>query len=355
MPRRPPADPPRHRRGRTSVWIAVVLSLIAHVPALVILVDSFDEEHTLARSQVDLDEEFSLSLAEERPESREEREDDEPDGQFVSFEAPEEREEPDEARLLDQYDSRADEQMVRRQTAVEEDSPAPVEDVERPEEPSSPDNEATEEREEADGEESESEAADEAAEEREKSESLDEDPTREGLVEEGPDDERRRSDDRKMEPEELFPNGEDGARMFGGDSADYVEDVEEGDKTLLNRKESKFWTFMDRLKRSVARQWSPVEEFRRHDPEGRRYGVEDRFTKLRITLESDGSIRSIYVEEPSGVEFFDDEALRAVRQAAPFHNPPEGMKDRDGLIRLSFGFYLDIERGGVPDLRLRRR
>lgn len=352
--------------------VAVALSVVVHVPLLAGLYELFDEEHTLESPEIDVDGDFSLTLADEEPD--ETRDDDEErDGQFISYEPPDEEREPDEARFFDQYESRADEEMAPQEPGPEVEAPPgepsdeeasaePREaDDRREREPQEPERDADEETPEPDDDrsEEETEAAerpDDAA-EGDQTEKLDEDPSAQGLIEQGDaaDDKEKAPDEESVDPSELFPSSEDAARAAGGGEPDYLEDVDEGDETLLNRKESKYWSFMQRLKRQVAREWSPGEAFRRHDPDGDRYGVEDRFTKLRITLEEDGSMRSVYVGEPSGAKFYDDEAVRAVRDAAPFPNPPDGMKNRDGLVDFTFGFMLDVERGGGPAIRLRRR
>jgi TonB family protein len=80
--------------------------------------------------------------------------------------------------------------------------------------------------------------------------------------------------------------------------------------------------------------------------------VKDRYSTVRVTLNSDGSVRQLHVSRRSGLDFLDDEAVRSVREAAPFHNPPEGLKDQDGLIHFTFGFYLEIT--NEPNFRIFR-
>jgi protein TonB len=67
---------------------------------------------------------------------------------------------------------------------------------------------------------------------------------------------------------------------------------------------------------------------------------------LRIELKLDGSLQDVYVLRNSGAAFLDDVALQAVREAQPFPNPPRGIADDDGIIRITYRFTLDIESGG---------
>ncbi|MFP4598715.1 MAG: energy transducer TonB [Persicimonas sp.] len=337
----------------------MVLSVLLHLPLLVSLPNIFHNDEKLEPTGFDSSREFKLTAVEEEPED--EAPDQERDGQFISLEAPEKEERPDEARFLDQFESAADEEMARNEpgnqqapgrAAPRQDEPSPQQPTDQPPEEPEPPSEAESSSDDA------PDSEEEVAEPEEDSEAdrgvddvelAEESPAEEGIIDEG-----AKSDKKKADGRELFPSMENAAAAFGGGSVDYLRDVEEGDKTLLNRKKSRYWTFMHRLKEQVAEEWSPGEEYRRRDPNGKVYGVKDRFTNLRITLNGDGSLRSLYVAHPSGLDFYDQEAVRAVKEASPFMNPPEGLKDKDGLIHISFGFTLDVRSGSMRDIRIRR-
>jgi len=96
------------------------------------------------------------------------------------------------------------------------------------------------------------------------------------------------------------------------------------------------------VKLGVVTHWSPISVYRRRDPTGRVYGVEDRLTILKVTLRGDGTLAKLYVERPSGLDFLDDEAVRAMNKAVPFPNPPEGLKGLDGNVSFRFAFQVDV-------------
>src|SRR5205085_10535651 len=98
----------------------------------------------------------------------------------------------------------------------------------------------------------------------------------------------------------------------------------EGEETALNSKQWRYATFFNRVKRLVAQKWHPDVVYRRYDPNGQVFGTRDRFTVVRVLLNRDGSLKTVALEKRSGVEFLDEEALSALRQAAPFVNPPTG-------------------------------
>lgn len=157
----------------------------------------------------------------------------------------------------------------------------------------------------------------------------------------------------QLNPKQFLPNMDNMLPEGSDKPKDYLE-VPEGEKDLLNRKQTRYWAFFDRMKTSVRRKWNPLDVYRLNDPQRQIYGVEDRLTVLKVTLNGDGSLRNLFVEKPSGVPFLDDEAMRAFRAASPFPNPPEGLKDKNGQIDLRFGFFLDIQSRGSRIIRFRR-
>lgn len=141
----------------------------------------------------------------------------------------------------------------------------------------------------------------------------------------------------------LRPSEELLERAVGGGSVDHLDDAESGDFTALNSRRWKYATFFNRMKRQVAQNWHPDTVYLRRDPSGNIYGTRDRITVLQVSLKPNGSVAKIAVEKQSGVDFLDDEAIRAFREAQPFPNPPTGLVDaRSNLITFSFGFHFAI-------------
>jgi protein TonB len=138
-----------------------------------------------------------------------------------------------------------------------------------------------------------------------------------------------------------------------GTGLDYLQDVEDGESTLLSAARWRHAPFFQRVKHAVEQYWHPDRAFAEHDPEGHVYGYRDRETVIRVVLDAEGSLVRAYVVEPSGADFLDDEARGAIRQAAPFPNPPQSLvDDNTRLIVFTFGFI--IEMGEQPIFRLRR-
>jgi TonB family protein len=143
----------------------------------------------------------------------------------------------------------------------------------------------------------------------------------------------------------LRPSDDQLSRVVGGGSVDHYDDVEEGEVTAVSSRQWVGATFMNRTKRLVAQEWNPAEAWAHFDPRGSVYGYKTRITVLRVTLSPDGALTKAVVIQGSGVDFLDDEAVRAFKAASPFPNPPDVLRGDDGLITFTFGFYFEISGG----------
>jgi TonB family protein len=146
----------------------------------------------------------------------------------------------------------------------------------------------------------------------------------------------------------LMPSEEQLARAIGGGTQDHLRDIDDGDETALNSKRWRFASFFNRVKRQVAEHWHPDEVYRQRDPTGAVYGRRNRYTELRVQLKPDGRLSNVTLAQPSGLEFLDDEAVEAFKEAEPFPNPPRQLIE-NGTINFGFGFLFDLN--GPPQMR----
>ena len=124
---------------------------------------------------------------------------------------------------------------------------------------------------------------------------------------------------------------------------DYLPDVDdEGDTNILNTRHFKYWDFFQRVKDKIASEWDPNEVWRSHDPTGQKYGIKDRYTLLRVTLDREGAVKKLQVARESKLDFLDEEASRAFRAASPFPNPPKGLQNPAGEVEFNFGFMFEL-------------
>lgn len=135
---------------------------------------------------------------------------------------------------------------------------------------------------------------------------------------------------------------QDGAEVSR--SNDYLRDVDSGDDTLLNTREFKYHTYYSRIRRQLAEHWELMvrDKFSQMFRQGRRVAShQDHITKLLIVLNNQGLLVKVQILTESGVRDLDDAAIEAFRSAAPFPNPPKGIIEKDGTVRIRWDFVVE--------------
>ncbi len=151
----------------------------------------------------------------------------------------------------------------------------------------------------------------------------------------------------------LVPSEEQIARAVGSGTQDHLADIDDGNETALNAKRWIYATFFNRIKERVRDHWKPAEEYQRRDPTGKIYGAEDRYTLLQVNLKADGSLAKVWVVHTCGLDFLDDTAVEAFKEAQPFINPPRKLvEDGHGIVNFGFGFFFEVS--GAPRMKLFR-
>lgn len=133
----------------------------------------------------------------------------------------------------------------------------------------------------------------------------------------------------------------------GGDvskTQDYLKDVNQGLETQLNTKEYKYYGYYSRIRKQLSFHWEPKvrEKLSRMFKQGRTIASDaDRITKLLIVLNSSGLLVKVQILSESGVHDLDEAAIEAFRSAAPFPNPPKGIVENDGTVKIRWDFVLE--------------
>ena len=118
---------------------------------------------------------------------------------------------------------------------------------------------------------------------------------------------------------------------------DNLKNVESDLITRLNTKEYKYYGYYNRIKNQLNQWWVPKvqQKFTNMLRQGRTIASEEnKITKLVIVLNDAGNLVRVQVLAASGVRDLDDAAIEAFRSAAPFPNPPKGMIDSDGTVKI---------------------
>lgn len=125
---------------------------------------------------------------------------------------------------------------------------------------------------------------------------------------------------------------------------DHLKDVQTGMQTMLSTREFVYYSYYNRIKDKLRQYWEPKikEKFEKVMRQGRRIAGEgDKVTKVIIILDEKGTLIRVQVLNASGVQDLDDAAIEAFRAAAPFPNPPKGIVEQDGTIKIRWDFVLE--------------
>lgn len=150
------------------------------------------------------------------------------------------------------------------------------------------------------------------------------------------------SDTRLKEITRADKEGSSGADR--SQTSDYLKDVEKGAETLLSTREFVYYSFYARIRRQLNQHWGGKvrEKMTKIIKEGRTIAsTDDKVTRLMITLNRKGQLVKVQVLNDSGIRDLDDAAIEAFQEAAPFPNPPEGIVERDGTIKIRWDFILE--------------
>lgn len=125
---------------------------------------------------------------------------------------------------------------------------------------------------------------------------------------------------------------------------DHLVDVDESLITKLNTKEYKYYGYYHRMRIQLNQWWQPKvrEKITRIMRRDRNIASEtDKVTRLVIVLDNKGALVKVQVIGESGFRDLDDAAIEAFRAAAPFPNPPKGIIEADGTVKIRWDFVIE--------------
>lgn len=146
-----------------------------------------------------------------------------------------------------------------------------------------------------------------------------------------------------MARREYSTGGEAGAENAGSASNDYLKDVKEGDRTLLNTKEFIYFSYYRRIREKLEVAWnSKLRATLGSYMYGGRNLATDRnyVTGVIVVLDRQGKITAVKVLQKSGARDLDEAAVGAFNDAGPFPDPPSGLVDKSGKIEIRWDFIL---------------
>lgn len=125
---------------------------------------------------------------------------------------------------------------------------------------------------------------------------------------------------------------------------DHLKNMPPSLETLLNTREFVYYSYYQRIRTQIRQFWEPSirGKVRRIFAQGRTIASEkDHVTRVIIVLDQNGGLLGVKVVGESGVKDLDEAAVEAFRAAEPFPNPPKGIVDPDGTIKINWDFILE--------------
>ena len=115
-------------------------------------------------------------------------------------------------------------------------------------------------------------------------------------------------------------------------SPDRLPDVDKGKSSILDSREHLYASFFSRMRGRILEHWNAQKAIDRYDPSASRLGGVAKTTVVRIRLDASGAIDKLSFEHESGVDYLDEEAIRALKAAGPFPNPPAGLFENGEFV-----------------------
>jgi TonB family protein len=143
----------------------------------------------------------------------------------------------------------------------------------------------------------------------------------------------------------------DGAPTAASD--DRLSDFQTGDQTILSTREYKYFSYYNRIKELLRQYWKPNVEQKLYKmwEKGKNVGDNEMTTQLLVLLNDNGQIQKISRVGSCGFAELDEAAIEAFQRAAPFPNPPKGIIEADGFVRIRWDFILKTE--AAPRIQFR--
>lgn len=127
-------------------------------------------------------------------------------------------------------------------------------------------------------------------------------------------------------------------------SLDALKNIQEGHRTLLNTRKFVYYSYYERIKEKLKYYWDIhlTERVKMARNKGAVFDLFQSFTTRVIAiLDANGSLTHIQVIGKSGLLDLDEAALNAFHDAGPFPNPPKGMVNPEGQVRIYWDFVLE--------------
>lgn len=144
----------------------------------------------------------------------------------------------------------------------------------------------------------------------------------------------------KTETGDGRPPGEESP---GSATNDYLKNTKESNHTMLNTKEFVYYSYYNRIRQKLEVAWNSKlrATLDSYSGGGRRLASEKNYiTGVIVVLDRNGKVTGVQMLERSGAHDLDQAAVDAFNEAGPFPDPPTGLVDEKGEIKIRWDFIL---------------
>ncbi len=139
--------------------------------------------------------------------------------------------------------------------------------------------------------------------------------------------------------------GVNGDGQTSSASDDDLNGVATGNRTILSTREFRYFSYYHRIKELLRQYWKPSVEQKLYKMwvRGNAVSKDELVTSLMVLLDKTGKIQKISRVLSSGFNELDNAAIESFERAGPFPNPPKGIIEDDGFVRIRWDFVLKTE------------
>lgn len=137
-----------------------------------------------------------------------------------------------------------------------------------------------------------------------------------------------------------------GEETPGAATNDYLKDTKDSNRTMLNTKEFVYYSYYHRIRQKLEVAWNSklratLGSYSNGMNGGRQLASEKNYvTGVIVVLDRNGKVTGVQMLERSGAHDLDQAAVDAFNEAGPFPDPPTGLVDEKGEIKIRWDFIL---------------
>ncbi len=124
------------------------------------------------------------------------------------------------------------------------------------------------------------------------------------------------------------------------DSTGFMDRLKKGQELKVAAYESDYAQFINRMKRKIIQRWSP------RVVSSRMYEFDEVSVDIGLRLNREGEIVEMRLINKSSFADFDADTVNAVKESAPFPNPPTSLVQEDGFIYMPWKFSVSMRQSG---------